>query len=75
MIEPLGGETIVDLLVGPDIIKAIVPPAQQLSEGQAVWIKFDPDRIHLFRRHLRGASLHDRADGQARVLRHCLSAA
>ena len=35
VIEPLGGETIVDLLVGPDIIKAIVPPAQQLSEGQA----------------------------------------
>ena len=48
VIEPLGGETIVDLLVGPDIIKAIVPPAQQLSEGQAVWIKFDPDQIHLF---------------------------
>ena len=48
VIEPLGGETIVDLLVGPDIIKAIVPPAQQLSEGQAVWIRFDPDQIHLF---------------------------
>jgi multiple sugar transport system ATP-binding protein len=46
VIEPLGGETIVDLLVGPDIIKAIVPPAQLLSEGQAVWIKFDSDQIH-----------------------------
>ena len=48
VIEPLGGETIVDLLVGPDIIKAVVPPAQRLDEGQTVWIQFDPDRIHLF---------------------------
>jgi multiple sugar transport system ATP-binding protein len=48
VLEPLGGETIVDLLIGPDIIKAVVPPAQHLDEGQAVWIRFDPDRIHFF---------------------------
>jgi len=48
VIEPLGGETVVDLLLGPDIIKAVVPPAQRLDEGQAVWIQFDPDRIHVF---------------------------
>jgi multiple sugar transport system ATP-binding protein len=48
VIEPLGGETIVDLLFGPDIIKAIVPPAQQLSESQPVWLRFDPDQIHFF---------------------------
>jgi len=48
VIEPLGGETVVDLLFGPDIIKAVIPPDQQFSEGQAVWIRFDPDRIHFF---------------------------
>jgi multiple sugar transport system ATP-binding protein len=48
VIEPLGGETVIDLLLGPDIIKAVIPPDQQLSEGQAVWIRLDPERIHFF---------------------------
>ena len=48
MVEPLGGETVVDLTIGPDIITAVVPPAQHFVEGQMVWIQFDPDRIHLF---------------------------
>lgn len=46
--EPLGSETIVDLLVGSDIVKAVVPPAQQLAESESVWVRFDPDRIHIF---------------------------
>jgi multiple sugar transport system ATP-binding protein len=48
VIEPLGGETVVDLLLGTDIIKAVVPAAQQFNEGQAVWLRFDPERIHFF---------------------------
>jgi ABC-type sugar transport system ATPase subunit len=48
VVEPLGGETVVDLTIGPDIITAVVPPAQHFVEGQRVWIRFDPDRIHLF---------------------------
>ena len=48
VVEPLGGETVVDLTIGPDIIKAVVPPAQHFAEGQMVWIRFDPDRIHFF---------------------------
>jgi len=48
VIEPLGGESVIDLLFGPDIIKAVIPPDQRLSENQAVWIRFDPDRIHFF---------------------------
>jgi len=48
VVEPLGSETVVDLLLGPDIIKAVVPPSQKLSEGQPVWIRFDPERIHFF---------------------------
>jgi multiple sugar transport system ATP-binding protein len=55
VLEPLGGETIVELLIGlksgsghQDIIKAVIPPVQVLREGQDVWVRFDPDRIHLF---------------------------
>lgn len=48
VIEPLGSETVVDLLMGGTIIKAVVPPAQQLAEKQAVWLQFTPERIHFF---------------------------
>ena len=48
MIEPLGSETVVDLDLGPNTIKAIVPADQRLTEGQAVWLRFDPERIHFF---------------------------
>jgi multiple sugar transport system ATP-binding protein len=48
VVEPLGAETIVDVIVGNDIIKAIVPPGQHVEEGQRVWIAFDENRVHLF---------------------------
>lgn len=48
VIEPLGAETIVDVIVGHDIIKAIVPPVQRLAEGQPIHAWFDPARVHLF---------------------------
>ena len=48
VIEPLGPETVVDLHVGPDYIKAVVPPTQRLDEGQYVWLRFEPTRIHFF---------------------------
>jgi multiple sugar transport system ATP-binding protein len=48
VVEPLGAETIIDVIVGEDIIKAIVPPAQHLDEGQPVWVAFDSTRVHLF---------------------------
>jgi multiple sugar transport system ATP-binding protein len=48
VVEPLGSETIVDVILGPDIIKAIIPPAQHLSEGQEIWAGFDKARVHLF---------------------------
>jgi multiple sugar transport system ATP-binding protein len=46
--EPLGAETIVDLHVGTDLIKAVVPPTQQLCERQNVWLRFEPTRLHVF---------------------------
>jgi multiple sugar transport system ATP-binding protein len=48
VVEPLGSETIIDVIVGEDIIKAIVPPMQHLDEGQPVWVTFDRTRVHLF---------------------------
>jgi multiple sugar transport system ATP-binding protein len=48
VIEPLGAETVVDLQLGPDYIKAVVPPTQRLDEGQHVWLRFEPTRIHFF---------------------------
>jgi multiple sugar transport system ATP-binding protein len=48
VVEPLGAETIIDVIVGEDIIKAIVPPMQHLAEGQRVWVTFDSTRVHLF---------------------------
>jgi multiple sugar transport system ATP-binding protein len=48
VVEPLGAETIIDVIVGDDIIKAIVPPMQHLAEGQQVWVTFDKARVHLF---------------------------
>jgi ABC-type sugar transport system ATPase subunit len=34
VIEPLGGETVLDVHVGPNIIKVVIPPTQKVSEGQ-----------------------------------------
>jgi ABC-type sugar transport system ATPase subunit len=46
--EPLGGETVVDLLVADRITKALVDPTLQVEDGQDVLVQLDPTRIHLF---------------------------
>ena len=46
--EPLGGETIVDLALGHQVIKAIAPPTVELEPDAKVLIRLDPQRIHLF---------------------------
>ena len=46
--EPLGGETVVDLELGDRITKALVDPALELADGQAVTVVLDPLRLHLF---------------------------
>ncbi len=48
VVEPLGAETIVDVILGQDIIKAVVPPVRRLTEGQDIWARFDQGRVHLF---------------------------
>lgn len=47
VVEPLGSETIVDVELGRDIIKAIVPPTQRLNEKQNIWLAFDMAKIHV----------------------------
>jgi ABC-type sugar transport system ATPase subunit len=47
VVEPLGAETIVDIKLGTVICKATVPPTQKLAEQQAVWISFDPAKLHV----------------------------
>jgi multiple sugar transport system ATP-binding protein len=46
--EPLGGETIVDLALGEQVIKAIAPPTVELAVNAKVAARLDPRRIHLF---------------------------
>ena len=48
VIEPLGSEIIVDLMIGPNLVKAIVPPSQRLGEGQNVWAMFNMQKVHVF---------------------------
>jgi multiple sugar transport system ATP-binding protein len=46
--EPLGGETIVDLALGHQVVKAIAPPTITLETDARVKLVLDPQRIHLF---------------------------
>ena len=46
--EPLGGETVVDLHLGGQVVKALTPPAQAPQPGADVGVSFDPRRLHIF---------------------------
>jgi multiple sugar transport system ATP-binding protein len=46
--EPLGGETVVDLDLADRVIKALAPPTLALSSDQAVRVRFEPRRLHVF---------------------------
>jgi multiple sugar transport system ATP-binding protein len=48
VVEPLGGETILDLEFGDEIIKASIPPTQHVDEHQSVFLTFDTGKLHLF---------------------------
>jgi multiple sugar transport system ATP-binding protein len=47
VVEPLGSETIVDLKLGLDLIKATVPPTQKVDERQDLFIAFDLTKLHV----------------------------
>jgi len=46
-VEPLGHETIIDLKLGDQIIKACTHPTYTVNLGDKVWMKFDMNRMHL----------------------------
>lgn len=46
--EPLGGETVVDLHLGERVVKAVAPPTVRFAVDEAVRIRFDPRRLHIF---------------------------
>jgi ABC-type sugar transport system ATPase subunit len=46
--EPLGGETVVDVMLGDRIVKLLAPPTLQLAPDTPVRIAFDPRRLHVF---------------------------
>ncbi|MCO6449530.1 MAG: ABC transporter ATP-binding protein [Caldilineales bacterium] len=48
VVEPLGEETILDLELGDDIIKATIPPTEHVSENQPVFLTFNGGKLHLF---------------------------
>jgi len=48
--EPLGDSTILDLKVGDKLIKAVAGSTFEGDAGATVWIRFAPERIHLFDR-------------------------
>jgi multiple sugar transport system ATP-binding protein len=46
--EPLGGETVVDLLIGERVVKALAPATLVLEPDQKVTVTLDPKRLHVF---------------------------
>jgi multiple sugar transport system ATP-binding protein len=48
VLEPLGGETVVDLKVGDQIVKALVAPAVAPAPGATARVGLDPTRLHVF---------------------------
>lgn len=48
IVEPLGDSTVVTLNVADTQMQAVTPPEFRADSGQAIWLSFDLDRIHLF---------------------------
>lgn len=48
VMEPLGDQLVVDFAVGSYSLSALLPPSFEGKVGEAFWISFDMDRIHIF---------------------------
>ncbi len=48
VIEPLGDIKILDLKVGDYLVKAVVSPDFESELGDELWMKFPPDKVHIF---------------------------
>ncbi len=49
--EPMGDETIYRVQIGPHQLSVKAPPRLVLSQGEAVGMRINPARVHLFDRH------------------------
>jgi len=50
VVEPIGDQTVLDLRVGDNLVKAVVSPDFKTKAGDAFWITFPTDKIHIFDR-------------------------
>src|SRR5262249_50251900 len=48
LIEPLGAYDIVDLKIGPQLIRARTPSGFVVRPGDKVWARLDPEQTHFF---------------------------
>ncbi len=46
--EPLGDRQVLDLKVGPYMVKALVPPDFRANIGDVLWLEFPEDKIYVF---------------------------
>jgi multiple sugar transport system ATP-binding protein len=46
--EPLGAETVVDLRLGSQVVKALAPPTVRHTQDERVRVKLDERRLHIF---------------------------
>jgi multiple sugar transport system ATP-binding protein len=64
LIEPLGAYDIVDLKIGPQLIRARTPSGFVARAGDRVWARLDPAQTHFFDTET-GNSLHARSGNGA----------
>jgi multiple sugar transport system ATP-binding protein len=48
LVEPVGSDMFVNLVIGEERCVARTEPRSDLEEGQMVWLTFVPERLHLF---------------------------
>ena len=48
VIEPLGSEVIVDLIIGGNMIKMRAPPDFRPHAGEKIHITFNKDKMHIY---------------------------
>ncbi len=47
-VEPLGTEIIIDIKIGDQIVKSVMPPSFSTKIGDMVWVNINKDKIHIF---------------------------
>ncbi len=66
--EPLGNETIVDIKLGHEIIKALAEADFPGVRGNKVWIEFDRAKFHLFHKKTGECLFHASDEGFFQIL-------